>query len=245
MDARRAGCYRPAMTLATPAPSETDADLRDAFAQVETWVFDLDNTLYPPRDQLFPQIEARISDFVMRELGVDRAEADHLRHAYWHDHGTTLAGLMVHHGVNPDPFLEDVHRIDLSVLRPDAGLREAIAALPGRRIVYTNGTADYARRVVAALKLDGLFAAFYGVESAFYTPKPEAAAYRRIFGADGLNPRRAAMFEDDMRNLRVPCELGLQTVWVAPEAETRQAPAHVRFRTSDLAGFLRRLAPAG
>ena len=244
MDAPEAGCYPPPMDPATPAPSETDDALRDAFAQVETWVFDLDNTLYPPEGQLFPQIEARISDFVMRELKVDRAEADRLRHAYWHDHGTTLAGLMVHHGIDPDPFLHEVHQIDLSVLRPDPRLREAIGALPGRRIVYTNGTAEYARRVVEALRLDGLFAAFYGVESAFYTPKPEPAAYTRIFGADGLEPRRAAMFEDDVRNLRAPCELGLETVWVAPDAETRPAPAHVRRKTSDLAGFLARLAGA-
>jgi putative hydrolase of the HAD superfamily len=229
------------MEPATPAPAEPHDAVRDAFAQVETWVFDLDNTLYPPERRLFDQIEDRISAFVMRELGVDRAEADRLRHAYWHDHGTTLAGLMMHHGIDPDPFLEEVHRIDFSVLTPDPALRAAIAALPGRRIVYTNGTAPYARKVAEALELDGLFDAFYGVKDAFYTPKPEPGAFQRIFGADGLNPRRAAMFEDDVRNLRAPCEMGLQTVWVAPGAEERPAPTHVRFRTSDLAGFLRRL----
>ena len=212
----------------------------DAFARVETWVFDLDNTLYPPHERLFDQIEALISDYVMRELKVDEAEAARLRKAYWHDHGTTLAGLMIHHGVDPDPFLEEVHRIDFSVLTPNPDLRAAVAALPGRKIVYTNGTGPYAREVVKALALDGLFEAFYGVESAFYTPKPEAAAYQRVFGADGLDPRRAAMFEDDPRNLRVPRALGLETVWVTPATDPRPTPDHVDHRTDDLAGFLAR-----
>ncbi|MEM6438935.1 MAG: pyrimidine 5'-nucleotidase [Pseudomonadota bacterium] len=227
------------MTLAATLPTEPDP--RPAFAEVETWVFDLDNTLYPPHERLFDQIERLIADYVQRELGVDAAEAARLRRAYWHDHGTTLAGLMIHHGVDPDPFLHDVHQIDFSPLTPNPALRAGIEALPGRKIVYTNGTADYARRTVRALRLEGLFEAFYGVESAFYTPKPEAAAYQRIFGADGLDPRRAAMFEDDPRNLRVPHLLGLRTVWVVPDEDPRPRPPHVEWRTEDLAGFLSRL----
>lgn len=239
MDAQRRGCYWPGMDTASAAL--TDEALRAAFARVGTWVFDLDNTLYPPHERLFDQIEAKISAFVMRELKVSAEEAQRLRRAYWHDHGTTLAGLMIHHGIDPDPFLEEVHAIDLSPLTPNPALREAIDRLPGRKIVYTNGTGPYARAVTEALGLSGLFERFYGVEAAFYTPKPEAAAYQRIFGADGLDPRRAAMFEDDPRNLKVPHALGLETVWVAPEAEETPAPPHVGHRTSDLAGFLSRL----
>ncbi len=241
MDAQPLRCYLAGMNPATlPADIPADA-LRDAFARVETWVFDLDNTLYPPHERLFDQIEAKIAAYVMRELKVDEVEAARMRRAYWHDHGTTLAGLMLHHGIDPEPFLEEVHDISFAPLNPNPALHEAISALPGRSIVYTNGTAAYARKVVSALRLDGLFDAFYGVESAFYTPKPEPAAYQRIFGADGLDPRRAAMFEDDPRNLRVPASLGLETVWVAPGAEDLPAPPHVGHRTSDLAGFLRRL----
>jgi hypothetical protein len=118
------------------------------FAHVETWVFDLDNTLYPPETALFPQINVRMTDYVMRVTGADRAEADRLRHHYWKEHGTTLAGLMHHHGVDPDPFLVEVHEIDFTVLSPDPDLAARIAALPGRRIVYTNGTEPYARRVL-------------------------------------------------------------------------------------------------
>ncbi len=222
-----------------PADSAGDAALRARFAHVETWIFDLDNTLYPASDRLFSQIEARIAAYVMRELDVDEAEANRLRRAYWHDHGTTLAGLMLHHGVDPDPFLDEVHRIEFSVLRPSPELRARIEALPGRSIVYTNGTGPYAREVVQALGLDGLFERFYGVEHAFYTPKPQPAAYQRIFGADGLNPRRAAFFEDDPRNLETPHRLGVTTVLIG-ESATAEAE-HVDFASPDLAGFLSRL----
>ncbi len=229
--------YHRFMNDATPP-----ADPARRFSHVETWIFDLDNTLYPASDKLFSQIEDRITRYLMRELGVSQAEAARLRREYWHDHGTTLAGLMLHHAAPPDPFLEEVHEIDFSVLAPDRALRAAIEALPGRKIVYTNGTAPYARRVVRALGLEDCFERIYGVEDAFYTPKPNPAAYRRIFGADGLDPRRAAMFEDDPRNLETPHALGVVTVLVG--ADARPEPGRIDFATDDLAGFLSRLRPA-
>lgn len=187
------------------------------FDRVETWIFDLDNTLYPPHERLFAQIEARISAYVQRELGVDEAEAHRLRRAYWHDHGTTLAGLMIHHKVDPEPFLHEVHDIDFSALDPDPRLGAALAALPGRRIIYTNGARDYALGVLKALGIEDAFETVWGIEDAFYTPKPREAAFRRIFGKDGLNPRRAAFFEDDHRNLEAPHGMGVITALVRPE----------------------------
>jgi len=208
------------------------------FATVRTWVFDLDNTLYPPATRLFAQIDRRMTAYVMRMLGLPESQADRLRHDYWRQYGTTLAGLMTHHGVDPAPYLVEVHDIDFSVLTPDPDLRAGIAALPGRRIVYTNGSAPYARRVIAARGLDGLFDAVYGVEHAGFHPKPRAEAFGAVFGADGLDPGAAAMFEDDPRNLRVPHELGMRTVHVAPEPEPAD---HIHHHTDDLAGFLHRL----
>lgn len=208
------------------------------FAHVETWVFDLDNTLYPPQMALFDQINIRMTDWVMRSLGVDRPEADILRHRYWRDHGTTLAGLMRHHDVDPGPYLEEVHDIDFTVLSPDPALATAIAALPGRKIVYTNGTKPYAERVIAHRGLEGLFDAIYGVEHAELIPKPERAAFEKVFAADGLTTTRAAMFEDDPRNLAVPHAMGLRTIHVAPAAEPADFIEH---HTDDLAGFLSRL----
>jgi putative hydrolase of the HAD superfamily len=211
---------------------------RAQFDHVTTWVFDLDHTLYPPHMALFDQINVKMTAYVMEALGVDRAEADRLRHRYWREHGTTLAGLMDLHGVDPGPYLEEVHEIDFSVLAPDPDLAARIRALPGRRIIYTNGTAPYAEKVITARGLAGLFDAIYGVEHAGLRPKPERRAFETVFARDGLDPTRAAMFEDDIRNLAAPHEMGLRTVHVAPEPEPA---AHVHHHTDDLTGFLTRL----
>ena len=208
------------------------------FRHVRTWVFDLDNTLYPPRMRLFDQIEKRMTAYVARTLGVTESEADHLRATYWRLHGTTLAGLMAEHALDPGPYLADVHDIDFSVLTPDPDLATHIAALPGRRIVYTNADAPYARRVLAARGLEGLFDAVYGVEHAGYRPKPERQAFETVFALDGLDPATAAMFEDDARNLAAPHAMGMQTIHIAPEPEP--AP-HIHHHDADLTAFLGRL----
>ena len=210
----------------------------ESFHHVRAWVFDLDNTLYPPSARLFDQIEVRMTAFVMQALGVDRGEADRLRRHYWQLYGTTLAGLMHEHDVDPAPYLTDVHEISLDHLDPDPALRDGIAALPGRRIVYTNGSAPYADRVIAARGLDGLFDAVYGVEHAGFRPKPERAAFETVFARDGIEPGRAAMFEDDPRNLAAPHQMGMRTVHVAPEPDPAD---HIHHHTADLAGFLARL----
>lgn len=212
--------------------------VKDVFSHVDTWVFDLDHTLYPPRMRLFDQIEVRMTSYVMRELNVSRDEADDLRARYWREHGTTLAGLMRNHDIDPDPYLVEVHDIDFSVLDPEPALAEVIRQLPGRKIIYTNGSAPYAEQVLAARGLDGLFAEIYGIEHAGYRPKPEAAAFEQVFARDGLNPRSAAMFEDDPRNLRVPHDMGLNTVLVTPEPDPHP---HIHHHTDDLTGFLTQL----
>jgi putative hydrolase of the HAD superfamily len=208
------------------------------FTHVTTWVFDLDNTLYPPHMRLFDQIEVRMTDWVMQALKVDRARADHLRAYYWATYGTTLAGLMREHGIDPGPYLNEVHDIDFSVLAPDPALARSIAALPGRKIIYTNACAPYAEKVLAARGLGGLFDAIYGVEHAEFHPKPDAQAFATVFARDGLDPTRGAMFEDDSRNLAVPHQLGMKTVHVAPEPEPAD---HIHHHTTDLAAFLARL----
>lgn len=208
---------------------------RENFTHVDTWVFDLDNTLYPPQFRLFDQIEVKMTDYVMDSLGVDRDEADRLRTHYWHTHGTTLAGLMREHGVDPGPYLTDVHDIDFSVLPADPELAARIDRLPGRKIIYTNGCAPYAQNVIAARGLSGLFDAIYGVEHADFLPKPEKGAFDKVFAQDGLNPARAAMFEDEARNLAVPHALGMRTVHVASAAT---GDPHIHHHTDDLSHFL-------
>jgi putative hydrolase of the HAD superfamily len=212
--------------------------VKQSFSHVTHWVFDLDNTLYPPHARLFDQIEVRMTRYVMEALGVTRSEADRLRKIYWAQYGTTLAGLMREHGLDPEPYLLDVHDISLDHLEVDSDLATHITSLPGRRIVYTNGTAPYAERVLAARGLGGLFDAVYGVEHAGFLPKPERAAFEAVFALDGIVTDRAAMFEDDERNLAAPHDMGMRTVHVAPVALVAD---HIHHHTDDLTGFLARL----
>ncbi|WP_050518843.1 pyrimidine 5'-nucleotidase [Pseudorhodobacter antarcticus] len=211
---------------------------KDDFTHVRAWVFDLDNTLYPPAARLFDQIEVRMTQFVMDTINVNRVEADRLRRHYWAKYGTTLAGLMSEHGMDPTRYMVDVHDINLDHLQQDHALAAHIRALPGRRIVYTNGSAPYAERVLAARGLSNLFDAVYGVEHADFRPKPDRAAFEAIFAIDALNPQIGAMFEDDSRNLAAPHALGMRTVHVTPDAETAE---YIHHHTDDLTAFLARL----
>ncbi len=215
-----------------PAPHLADFD------HVRVWVFDLDNTLYPPAARLFDQIEVRMTAYVSRALKVTEAEADRLRGHYWAHYGTTLAGLMEEHGLDPLPYLVDVHDIDLGHLIPAPDLAAAITALPGRRIVYTNGSEPYARRVLAARGLSDVFDAVYGVEHAGFRPKPDQAAFEAVFALDGLAPDIGAMFEDDPRNLLAPHKMGMRTVHVA---DSPMPADHIHYHTTDLAAFLSHL----
>ncbi|WP_122072937.1 pyrimidine 5'-nucleotidase [Pseudophaeobacter sp. EL27] len=216
--------------------------VKKSFSHVRHWVFDLDNTLYHPSARLFDQIEVKMTNYVMRELGVDQAEADHLRHCYWRDHGTTLAGLMREHDLDPLPYLEAVHDISMDHLPKDPDLAACIQALPGQRIVYTNGSAPYAKRVLAARGLSGLFDGIYGVEHSEFRPKPERAAFDMVFDKAGVQTETAAMFEDDPRNLTAPHAMGMRTVHVAPQAlEHGTDSSHIHHHTDDLAGFLAKI----
>ena len=218
------------------------------FSNTDIWIFDLDNTLYPAELDLFAQIEQRMVDFVMREFSVTADIANGMRHDYWSRYGTTLAGLMAEHAVDPSAYLTEVHDIDFSVLPPAPDLAEAISALPGRKLVHTNGDSAYAAKVLAARQLD-VFEAVYGVEETAFHPKPRSEAYEAVIAHAGIDPRRAAFFEDDPRNLAVPHRLGMRTILVGPGRDGPNALAgdgsigdHVQHRASELTAFLRGIA---
>ena len=206
-------------------------------AHIDVWIFDLDNTLYPPGAEFITLMENRMTDFVARETGLPRTDARALQKTYLHEHGTTLAGLMANHGVPPEPFLTEVHDVSMDSLKPDAGLRDAIARLPGRRLVFTNGDARHADRVLAHLGLDHLFEAVFHIAAADYIPKPRPEAFRRMVARHEVDPGAAAFFEDSERNLEPAAALGMTTVLVGPAAADSAAP-FVHHRTSDLAAFL-------
>ncbi len=210
---------------------------QNAFAHINHWIFDLDNTLYPPEAGLFAQMNPLMATYVMRTLNVDEQTAHEIRHHYWRTFGTTLAGLMQEHNIDPASYLHEVHQIDLSVLPKNPALISALKALPGRKIVFTNGSRDHGHRVVEASGMDGIFDAIYGIEDTDYVPKPEKQAFTQVFARDKVHEAKAAMFEDDIRNLAVPHALGMNTVLVGPP----ETAPHVQHQTEDLAAFLARL----
>lgn len=185
------------------------------FAHVDDWIFDLDNTLYPASTRLFDLIDARMTAYVGRVMGSDDAiEARRLQKSYFRDHGTTLAGLMKHHDVEPRHFLDDVHAIDLGRVVPDEKLARGLAALPGRRFVFTNGDADYAGRVLSAIGIGEHFHGLIDIHACDYLPKPDAHGYRLLVERFGIDPARAVLVEDMAKNLRPAKALGMTTVWV-------------------------------
>jgi putative hydrolase of the HAD superfamily len=209
------------------------ADLR----HVEVWLFDLDNTLYPPESAFMGLIEARMTDFVARHVGLSHDDAHALQKRYYRELGTTLAGLMAHHGVKPEDYLDDVHDVPLDSLTPDPELVAAITRLPGRRLVFTNGDERHAGRVLNHLGLAELFDNVFHIASADYVPKPHPDTFDRLIEAHAIAPKDAAFFEDSEKNLAPAAALGMTTVLVGPHAEGSTAP-FVHYRTQRLAPFL-------
>jgi putative hydrolase of the HAD superfamily len=220
-----------------PAGSAKPHPVTPDLTDIDTWIFDLDNTLYPPECDLFALIDERMQAFVQRKTGLPPAEALTLQKRYYHEHGTTLAGLMAHHGVDPREFLDEVHEISLDRLAPDAELTRGLARLPGRRLVFTNGSARHAERVLQALGIDSLFDEIFDIEAADLIPKPQAAAFEAIVKRHAVTPKTSAFFEDLERNLEPAAALGMTTVLVGPHAAGSTAP-FVDHRTARLPDFL-------
>lgn len=204
---------------------------------IDTWLFDLDNTLYPLESEFMGLIEVKMTDFVQRETGLPREEARALQKRYFLEHGTTLAGLMANHGIEPKRFLDEVHDVSMDRLSPDPALREAIATLPGRRLIFTNGSLGHAERVLGHLNLHDLFDDLFAIETADYLPKPALATFDKITKLHAIRPPQAAFFEDSEKNLVPAARLGMTTILVGPHAAASTSE-HVHFRTNDLAGFL-------
>jgi putative hydrolase of the HAD superfamily len=218
------------------------------FDRVETWVFDLDNTLYPHHLNLWQQVDERIRLYIERLLDLSKEDAFRLQKDYYRRYGTTLRGLMLEHGLQPDDFLDFVHEIDHSPLEPNPQLGAAIKQLPGRKLILTNGTRKHADAVIQRLAIHEHFEDVFDIVAAELEPKPSPQVYDRFLARHGVDPRKAAMFEDLARNLAAPHSLGMTTVLVIPEGtrevlredwelEGRDAD-HVDYVTDDLVGFL-------
>lgn len=226
------------------------------FRHIENWVFDLDNTLYEAECRLFAQIDARMTQFIRERLDLEHADARRLQKQYYVDYGTTMSGLMHEHDVCPETFMAYVHDIDLAPIRKNPALEKAIAALPGRKFIYTNGSTQHAENVAGALGVFHLFDEVFDIKAAGYTPKPHRAPYEKFLTSHDVNPSKAAMFEDLTQNLETPHALGMTTVlvcsdaaWLADEPDAKRparpddhddgGPDHIHHMTDDLTAFLK------
>ena len=221
------------------------------FAHIDTWVFDLDNTLYPHHVNLWQQVDVRIGEFVSAWLKVSAEEARRIQKDYYRRYGTTMRGMMTEHGVRADDYLAYVHQIDHSPLQPNPAMGAAIAKLPGRKLILTNGSTDHADKVLARLGIGAQFEAVFDIIAAELEPKPAPQTYQKFLTLHQVDPLGSAMFEDLARNLVVPHQLGMTTVLVVPdgskevvredwELEGRDA-GHVDHVTDNLTGFLEKV----
>jgi putative hydrolase of the HAD superfamily len=215
------------------------------FDHIDTWVFDLDNTLYPASCRLFDQIDVKMGEFVSTLLNVPYAEAKTLQKQLYYKHGTTLRGLMQEHGLKPEGFLDYVHNIDYSPITADMALADELAKLPGRKLVFTAGTVAHATRAMDRLGITHLFDDVFDIIHADYVPKPQRPPYEDFVKRHAVNPKRAAMFEDISRNLEVPHDMGMVTVLVTHEdnydakhLRDEAGDQHIHYRTSELSTFL-------
>jgi putative hydrolase of the HAD superfamily len=212
---------------------------------IDSWIFDLDNTLYPASAQLFAQIDIRMGGFIERLLGVDAVEARRVQKELFHSHGMTLPGLMSLHGVDPHDFLNEVHDVDIDVVAPHPELAALIGRLPGRKFVFTNADAPYAEKVLARLGLSDSFDALHDIHALGYVPKPQAPAYAHLCAAHGIDPTRALFVEDMARNLVPAKAIGMTTVWIDNGSEQGPGDArdHIDFITSDVGSWLADILP--
>lgn len=207
------------MTDASAIPVDDFSRILADFSDKHTWIFDLDNTLYPAQCNLFAQVDARMGSFVSEFLQVDRIEARRIQKNYYRQYGTTLNGLMTCHGLDPHLYLNYVHNIDLSVISHDSALNDALERLPGRKLILTNGSVSHAKNVAGKLGILHHFEDIFDIIAANFVPKPDRSTYEKFMRRADIDPQAAVMFEDLARNLTVPHELGMKTVLVCAPPE--------------------------
>lgn len=213
-------------------------------SHIDAWIFDLDNTLYPASCDLFALIDERMTGYIERLVGCDPVQARAIQKRYFRDHGTTLSGLMALHGTDPRHFLDDVHDIALDRVEHDARLVEAIARLPGRKLVFTNGDVDYAQRVLDRIGLGTSFEAIHDIHAMDYVPKPAPASYATMCARWDVDPARALFAEDMARNLKPAKLLGMTTLWIdngSEQASEDEFAPYIDYRTAHLTDWLHEL----
>lgn len=217
----------------------------DGFGDIDTWVFDLDNTLYPVTETLLRHIDEHMGNFVANFLNVDAVEARRVQKSYFRKYGLTLRGLMIHHGLDPARFFEEMTPMDLTQVDPNPALGEAIKRLPGRKIIYTNASAHHARLVLDRLQMTDIFEAIYDIAAAEYLPKPAMEPYETLCALHSIDPKRAIMVDDIARNLEPAATLGMTTAWMQTGAEWArdvEPEAHIDHVVGDILSWVEEIA---
>ena len=213
-----------------------------SFADINGWVFDLDNTLYPASRNLFAQIDKRMTAFIGEALSVEKDEAFRLQKQFLGEYGTTLAGLMNKHGMPPGPFLDFVHDIDVSDMSTDIELAELLSKLPGRRLIYTNGSVAHAKRITGQLGIEHLFDDVFDIVASKFIPKPDPEPYDEMIKTFNIDPKRSLMVEDMAKNLRPAANLGMITVWLRHNRDWSSEDSdgeHIHHEIDDLKSWLK------
>jgi len=204
------------------------------------WIFDLDNTLHDARARIFPAMHDQINAYLRRHFNVDEAGANAMRERFWRTYGTTLDGLMRHHGVHPRHFLAETHVFpelaDLVV--HENALKHALERLGGTRIIFSNAPRHYVSQVLKAIGLERYFDAVYAIEDARYRGKPALHGFHFLLRKHNLDPHRCAFVDDMLENLRTAHRLGMSTVWVSP---LRRRVPYVDVRISSVTELPRRI----
>jgi len=237
----------PASSSPLPPVLPARDDAWAVLARAETWIFDLDNTLYPAACNLFAQVDVRIGRYIADLLGLSAEEARAIQKRYFREYGTSLRGLMTHHRIDPSEYLDYVHDIDVTAVTPSPDLARCLAILPGRKVVFTNGSLAHAERVMKRLGVTEHFEAVFDIVDAGYLPKPEPAIYDSLVERHSIDPRRAVMVEDIARNLVPAAALGMTTAWVRGDSAWCSEGAdgdHVHHVVDDLVAWLDRIGGA-
>ena len=212
--------------------------------KVNTWIFDLDNTLYSADSGIFQQVHQLMGEFISKNLSMDMSDAKKLQSKYYKQHGTTLRGLMDNHGIDPDHFLDEVHRLDYSIVGSNKILNEELYKLEGRKIIYTNANKKHVIDVLDRIDLTNFFDEIFDIKMANYIPKPELKPYEEIINLFSIKPESSAMFDDIAKNLVPAKKVNFTSVWIDAGYENfsddiKASKEYLDFSTRDLSLFLK------
>ena len=226
----------------------SDTSPSDGLPHIETWIFDLDNTLYRTTPAMLAQIDDLMGSFISDFLSVDRAEARRIQKGYFRSYGLTLRGLMVEHGLNPQAYIDHLSQLDLNEVMPDPSLADTLTNLDGRKFIYTNAFTKHTRDVMERIGISDNFNGVFDISDADFLPKPAIDSYRRLCELHDIDPTRTAMVEDIPRNLEPAAELGMTTVWVRTDTDWAKAiteTGHIDHVTDNLSAWLRGVVNSG